>query len=52
MEYDFIPNKIKITTSDLLHIQWTGSNTHNNANPAGDGQAGDDGQGNLKVWIK
>lgn len=22
-----------------------GSNTHNNGNPAGDGQAGDDGQG-------
>ena len=23
----------------------TGSNTHNNGNPAGDGQAGDDGEG-------
>ncbi|XP_011270337.1 hypothetical protein CAOG_08717, partial [Capsaspora owczarzaki ATCC 30864] len=24
---------------------WTGSNTHNNGNPAGDGQAGDAGEG-------
>ena len=47
VEYDFIPNKLKITTNDILHIQWTGSNTHNNDNPAGDGQAGDDGQGKL-----
>jgi hypothetical protein len=28
-----------------LHIQWTGSNTHNNGNPGGDGQTGDAGQG-------
>ena len=31
--------------NDLLHIQWTGSNTHNNENPGGDGQTGDAGQG-------
>lgn len=30
----------------LLQIfLFLGSNTHNNGNPAGDGQAGDDGQG-------
>ncbi len=29
----------------MLHIQWTGSNTHNNGNPGGDGQTGDAGQG-------
>merc|ERR1719266_905279 len=28
-----------------VHFQWTGSNTHNNGNPAGDGQAGDAGEG-------
>lgn len=31
MEYDFIPNKLELQGgSDLVHIQWTGSNTHNN----------------------
>jgi len=45
VEYDFIPNRLEITTSDLVHIQWTGSNTHNNAPPGGDGQTGDAGQG-------
>ena len=45
VEYDFIPNNLKIDTSTLLHIQWTGSNTHNNGANAGDGQAGDAGQG-------
>jgi len=48
-EYDFQPNRLHIRTStDYVHIQWTGSNTHNN-NPnsedAGDGQGGDAGQG-------
>jgi hypothetical protein len=28
-----------------VHIQWTGSNTHLNGQPEGDGQAGNDGQG-------
>jgi len=30
---------------DFIHIQWTGSNTHNNGGDGGDGQAGDAGQG-------
>ena len=41
-----MPNKIKLGEDDLLHIQWTGSNTHNNGQPQGDGEVGDDGQGN------
>ena len=43
VEYDFVPNDLSVTTNDLVHVQWTGSNTHNNGQPAGDGQAGDDG---------
>jgi len=45
MEYDFEPNDITMSTDQCLHFQWTGSNTHNNGNPAGDGQAGDAGEG-------
>jgi len=45
VEYDFQPNRLHLTTQDLLHIQWTGSNTHNNGNPGGDGQTGDAGEG-------
>nr|XP_006822468.1 PREDICTED: protein DD3-3-like [Saccoglossus kowalevskii] len=45
VEYDFVPNRLTIEDGDLVHIQWTGSNTHNNGNPGGDGQTGDDGQG-------
>ncbi|EDO37140.1 predicted protein [Nematostella vectensis] len=45
VEYDFVPNDLTIKSNDLLHIQWTGSNSHNNGNPAGDGQAGDSGEG-------
>jgi len=45
-EYDFVPNTLKVKSNeDLVHIQWTGSNTHNNGAPKGDGQQGDDGQG-------
>jgi len=46
VEYDFAPKiqTVKLAT-DLVHVQWTGSNTHNNGNPAGDGQAGDAGEG-------
>ena len=33
VEYSFIPNNLRINTNDLVHIQWTGSNTH-----IGDGQ--------------
>lgn len=29
-----------------LFVLYTGSNSHNNGQPAGDGQAGDDGEGN------
>jgi len=48
-EYDFVPNRLHVTAAtDLIHLQWTGSNTHNN-NPnndnAGDGQGGDAGEG-------
>ncbi|CAL1539912.1 unnamed protein product [Lymnaea stagnalis] len=45
VEYDFSPNTLEVKQNDLVHIQWTGSNTHNNNNPAGDGQAGDAGEG-------
>lgn len=45
VEYDFMPNHLEVTDQDIVHIQWTGSNTHNNGNPAGDGQAGDAGEG-------
>jgi len=45
VEYDFIPNRLTITSNDMYHLQWTGSNTHNNGGNGGDGQAGDDGQG-------
>ena len=39
-----MPNKLSLNTNDYLHIQWTGSNTHNNGGNS-DGQAGDAGQG-------
>ena len=29
----------------MVFFTWTGSNTHNNGNPGGDGQTGDAGQG-------
>lgn len=45
MEYDFVPTRFAISSRDLIHIQWTGSNTHNNGQPAGDGEAGDTGEG-------
>lgn len=45
VEYDFVPNEMSLSTTDYLHLQWTGSNTHNNGQPEGDGQAGNDGQG-------
>jgi hypothetical protein len=44
VEYDFTPRNLQINRNDLIHIQWTGSNTHNNQG-GGDGQAGDDGEG-------
>jgi len=45
VEYDFVSNRLDIATGQWLHIQWTGSNTHNNGEPEGDGEAGDAGQG-------
>ncbi|XP_052266870.1 protein DD3-3-like [Dreissena polymorpha] len=45
VEYDFTPNNLRITDRDLVHIQWTGSNTHNNDEPGGDGDTGNDGEG-------
>ena len=40
--YDFVPKRLQLRAqSDLLHFQWTGSNTHNNGAPGGDGQTGD-----------
>jgi len=45
VEYDFEPNDVVMSQDQCIHLQWTGSNTHNNGNPAGDGQAGDAGEG-------
>jgi hypothetical protein len=47
VEYDFVPMLLNVDQSngDLIHFQWCGSNTHNNGDPAGDGQAGDAGEG-------
>merc|ERR1711879_1125129 len=45
VEYDFEPNDIVLVQGQCIHLQWAGSNTHNNGNPAGDGQAGDAGEG-------
>jgi len=45
VEYDFVPTTLNVGTDEFYHLQWTGSNTHNNGGNGGDGQAGDDGQG-------
>jgi len=45
VEYDFQPSRLSVLPTDFIHVQWTGSNTHNNGDPAGDGQAGDAGEG-------
>ena len=39
--------QVQLKTQDL---SCAGSNTHNNGNPAGDGQAGDAGEGTAGVW--
>jgi len=46
-EYDFEPQHVEVSGSSgtCFHFQWCGSNTHNNGNPGGDGQTGDDGEG-------
>merc|ERR1712026_272142 len=46
VEYDFWPRTLKMKPNECISFAWTGSNTHNNGNPAGDGQAGDAGEGN------
>jgi hypothetical protein len=51
IEYDFTPRNLQINRNDLIHIQWTGSNTHNNQG-GGDGQAGDDGEGTDGLLMK
>merc|ERR1712224_929253 len=45
VEYDFVPNKLAVESGTWIHVQWTGSNTHNNCAPGGGGQTGDAGQG-------
>ena len=47
VEYDFVPASLSINaSSDLIHVQWTGSNTHNNGGGNNDdGEDGDTGQG-------
>jgi len=45
VEYDFVPNRLTINQGEAVHVQWAGSNTHRNGHPAGDGQAGDAGEG-------
>jgi hypothetical protein len=45
LEYDFVPNRLHISNNNAIHIQWTGSNTHDNEGNS-DGQEGDDGEGN------
>jgi len=42
---DFQPARLEIDDGDLVHVQWTGSNTHNNQPDGGDGQTGDAGEG-------
>jgi len=45
VEYDFWPRTLNMKPNECISFAWTGSNTHNNGNPAGDGQAGDAGEG-------
>ena len=47
VEYDFVPATLSIqAVTDLIHVQWTGSNTHNNQGGNNDdGEDGDTGQG-------
>jgi hypothetical protein len=41
VEYDFMPNDLSVKTNEIVHVQWTGSNT-NPAGNAGQGKAGSD----------
>ncbi len=45
VEYDYVPNRVHIKVGQIIHVQWTGSNTHNNGNEGGDGDTGDAGEG-------
>merc|ERR1719499_2979678 len=45
VEYDFWPKIARVKVGECIAFSWTGSNTHNNGKPAGDGQAGDAGEG-------
>jgi len=45
VEYDFWPKTAEVNVGDCLAFAWTGSNTHNNGSPGGDGQTGDAGEG-------
>lgn len=45
VEYYWIPTTPQVKPGDLVHVQWTGSNTHNNGPNGGDGQTGDSGTG-------
>jgi len=45
VEYDFWPKIQEVKVGECVSYAWVGSNTHNNGNPAGDGQAGDAGEG-------
>ncbi|KAK2171036.1 hypothetical protein NP493_1112g00003 [Ridgeia piscesae] len=45
VEYDFFPRRLSLRPDDLVHVQWTGSNSHHNGGPRGDGQTGADGEG-------
>jgi len=45
IEYDFEPQMVFIMPNQCMHIEWDGSNTHNNGDDGGDGQTGDAGQG-------
>lgn len=40
-EYDFVPNNLRVTEGDVVHFQWTGSDS-NPQNNAGEGIAGTD----------
>jgi hypothetical protein len=40
--YDFVPNSLHIGKDQRIHLQWTGSNTHNNGGDGGDGQVNND----------
>ncbi|GAB1606952.1 protein DD3-3-like [Argonauta hians] len=41
VEYDFVPNTLALSSKDLLHVQWTGSNTHKNQGQGNDGEGTD-----------